>query len=159
MIVKKQEPIQISKEKHEELKKELMSRKSDIRKQISVRLIAAKDLGDLKENAEYHTARDDQGKNESRVKEIEEVLRIAEIISKPQPGGEVSLGSVVSIQKKGATMQQKYTVVGPQEADMAAGKISSQSPIGAALMGQKKDTQVTIISPGGSMEYTIISVA
>jgi transcription elongation factor GreA len=158
MFTEEKQTVLITKEKYADFEKELTDRKTKTRKAISVRLITAKDLGDLKENAEYHTARDDQGKNESRIQQIEEILRIAQIISKPKAGGEVSLGSVVTIQKEGVDATREYTVVDPEEADMATGKISIKSPIGSVLIGQSKNARVEVVTPGGIAEYTIISV-
>lgn len=144
---------QITAEGKAELEKELAELK-ERRLEISEKIAAARDYGDLSENAEYDAAREEQGIVETRVLEIEDILNNFEII-KPKSGGSVHVGSTVDL-KNGKKVT--YTIVGPVEADPMEGKISNESPIGAALMGKKSGDKVTIETPKGSMTYTIEAV-
>ena len=147
----------ITQERFDELAKEAEDRKSTVRMRISEALQAARELGDLKENAEYHDLRDQQGKNESRIQEIEAVLKHATIVTKGDSSS-VTLASTVTIQKKDTDIVRTYTVVGPQEADMGQGKLSSESPIGKALLGKAKGDLVEIETPKGITTYVILEI-
>lgn len=136
-----------------ELEKELAELK-ERRVEISEKIAAARDYGDLSENAEYDAAREEQGIVETRVLEIENILINHEII-KPKNGGTIRVGSTVDL-KNGHKMT--YTVVGPVEANPLEGKISNESPIGAALMGKKAGDKVTIQTPKGETTYTVEAV-
>ena len=136
-----------------ELENELRELKEQ-RTEISEKIAAARDYGDLSENAEYDAAREEQGIVETRILEIEGILMNYEII-KPKSGGTVHVGSTVDL-KNGKTVT--YTIVGPVEADPLEGKISNESPIGAALMGKKAGDKVTIETPKGNVTYTIEAV-
>lgn len=136
-----------------ELENELRELKEQ-RTEISEKIAAARDYGDLSENAEYDAAREEQGIVETRILEIEGILMNYEII-KPKSGGTVHVGSTVDL-KNGKTVT--YTIVGPVEADPLEGKISNESPIGAALMGKKAGDKVTIETPKGNVAYTIEAV-
>lgn len=131
---------------------ELKSRRGDIAEKIA----NARDFGDLSENAEYDSAREEQGLVESRIAEIEEIILNAEIIK----GGsttKVGLGSKVELTTGEKTVA--YHVVGPVEADPLEGKISNESPIGEALMGKKVGDKATITTPKGTTEYTIVTIS
>lgn len=131
---------------------ELKSRRGDIADKIA----EARDFGDLSENAEYDSAREEQGLVESRIAEIEDILLNAELIR----GGKtskVSLGSKVELKTGKKTVT--YSVVGPVEADPLEGKISNESPIGAALMGKKVGDTATITTPKGATTYEIVSIS
>lgn len=153
----------ITKERKIELEAELLNLKTSVRPEILKRLQFAKSLGDLSENAEYHASREEQGKNEDRIKEIEHILKNHEIIEKNE-SGEVGLASVVTVQKDGPNSAdgqakpQTFTIVGPAEADMAQGKLSSESPIGAALMGKKAGDTAEVTTPGGVSVFNILEV-
>jgi len=145
---------QITEEGKQELENELEELKSR-RGGIADKIAEARDFGDLSENAEYDSAREEQGLVESRIAEIEDILLNAEIIK----GGsktKVSLGSKVELKTGKKTMT--YTVVGPVEADPLEGKISNESPIGLALMGKKVGEKVTINTPKGEIEYEIVKI-
>lgn len=145
---------QITAEGRQELEKELTQLKGR-RGEIADRIAEARDYGDLSENAEYDSAREEQGVVETRIAEIEDILMNAEEI-KAKKGGKIHLGSRVTL-KNGTT--KEYTIVGPVEADPVNGKISDQSPIGVALMGKTEVDKVTISTPKGDVEYKIISVS
>ena len=145
---------QITEAGKNELKDELETLKGR-RGEIAEKIAEARDYGDLSENAEYDAAREEQGIVETRIAEIENILQNAAII-KGGISGQVGLGSVVELMTGSKTAV--YTVVGPVEADPLEGKVSNESPIGAALMGKKVDDIVEINTPKGKLEYKIISI-
>lgn len=145
---------QITDEGKSELEAELEELKGR-RGSIADKIAEARDFGDLSENAEYDSAREEQGLVESRIAEIEDILLNAEII-KAGKGSKVALGSKVELKTGDRTVT--YTVVGPVEADPLEGKISNESPIGVALMGKKVGDVVTINTPKGEIAYEIISI-
>ena len=145
---------QITEAGKNELKDELETLKGR-RGEIAEKIAEARDYGDLSENAEYDAAREEQGIVETRIAEIENILQNAAII-KGGIRGQVGLGSVVELMTGSKTAV--YTVVGPVEADPLEGKVSNESPIGAALMGKKVDDTVEINTPKGKLEYKIISI-
>jgi transcription elongation factor GreA len=150
------EPQYLSKEKHAELEAELINLKTVERKEVAATLDYAKSLGDLSENAEYQEARDRQADIEDRIKEVEGILKNALIVS-GRHTGTVDVGSKVTIKKTGGEAKE-YLLVGSEEADMQAGKISHLSPIGGALVGKKKGEMVKVSTPKGMVEYTIVDV-
>jgi transcription elongation factor GreA len=125
------------------------------RPQVADRIKHARELGDLSENAEYQSAREEQDRLESRIAELENVLRSVQIIKKPKSSGKVVLGSTVVL-KDGKTIT--YQVVGTMEADPSSGKISDESPIGKALMGKAVGDKVELKSPAGSHSYKVIEI-
>lgn len=156
----------ISKEKRAELEKELAYLKTDRRKELAENLQRARALGDLSENAEYHAAREEQGYSEDRIKQIEYTLKNAKIVddTKSKKAGVVSVGSKVEIKKKGdsgrwETKTRVIEIVGGEESDMLAGKVSYKSPLGAALMGQVEDVEISVITPKGEMKYKVVLVS
>ena len=146
--------FQLTESGKKELEKELAELKSR-RGAIAAKIAEARDYGDLSENAEYDSAREEQGLVESRIAEIEDVLLNAEIITASRSTS-VKLGSKVELKTGKKTMT--YHVVGPVEADPLEGKISNESPIGLALMGKKIGDIATISTPKGSIEYEVVKV-
>lgn len=147
----------LSKEKYKELGKELEQLKTTRRKEIAEKLEYAKSLGDLSENAEYHEAREDQANTEKRILELEELLKHAQVVEKHHSEN-VEVGSVVLVKKSGGKEEKRYQIVGSEEADSVAGKISHVSPLGSSLMGKKKGDKGSFQSPAGKVEYTIIEI-
>ena len=145
---------QITESGQRELERELEELKSR-RGEIADKIAAARDFGDLSENAEYDAAREAQGLLETRITEIETILQNASII---QAGGSstVTLGSTVELEANGRAVV--YTVVGPVEADPLEGKVSNESPIGQALMGKAVGDMVTISTPKGELAYTVVAL-
>lgn len=131
---------------------ELKGRRGDIADKIA----NARDFGDLSENAEYDSAREEQGLVESRISEIEDILLNAELI-KSGSKSKVSLGSKVELKTGGKTVS--YYLVGPVEADPLEGKISNESPIGVALMDKKVGDTATITTAKGDTSYEIIAIS
>jgi len=146
--------FQLTLEGKQELEQELEALKGQ-RGEAAERIANARDHGDLRENAEYDTARDEQARMETRIADIEEILQNAEII-KAKHGSTIQVGTTVELEIKGKKVV--YTVVGPVEADPLAGKISNESPIGQALLGKKVNDVVTIETPKGMVEYKIIAI-
>jgi transcription elongation factor GreA len=148
----------LTKEKYDELKKELEYLKTEKRKEVAEDLEYAKSLGDLSENAEYHEARDVQANTEDRISKLENLLKSAEIVSLHH-SEKVGVGSTVKIQKAGAKESREYKVVGTEEADMAQGKLSISAPLGEAMMGKKKGDSFSVVTPNGKISYTIVDIA
>lgn len=148
----------LSPEKFQELKDELDHLKNVERKKVTESLEYAKSLGDLSENAEYHEARDMQAKTESRISELETMLKSAVVISSNGKSDIVQAGSVIVIQKKGDKNKRQFTIVGSEESDIAAGKISYYSPIGTAVMGKKKGEEFNVRTPNGEVAYTLVEI-
>lgn len=147
----------LTKEKYEELVKELDNLKKVKRKEVAESLEYAKSLGDLSENAEYQEAREWQANIEDRIAKLESILKSAEIISSYH-GDTAGIGSTVTIQKQGETANKIYKIVGSEEADMSAGKLSNKSPIGSAIIGKKKGQTFSCGTPSGVVSYKIIEV-
>jgi transcription elongation factor GreA len=147
----------LSKEKYEELKKELQELQTVKRKEVAERLEYARSLGDLSENAEYHAARDEQGEVEARIEELDNLLKHAEII-KHRKSDTVEVGSTVTLKKDGDNTKIEYLIVGQEESDLAAGKISYQSPLGSAILGKTKKDKFSFETPKGDVNYTIVDV-
>ncbi len=145
---------QITDEGKKELEAELEELKGR-RGAIAEKIAEARDFGDLSENAEYDSAREEQGLVESRIAEIEDILLNAELI-KAGKSTKVMLGNRVELKTGEKTVV--YTIVGPVEADPLEGKISNESPIGDALMGQKVGDTVTINTPKGEIVYKIVKI-
>ena len=127
----------------DELKEELNKLLSQ-RGGVAERIRQARELGDLSENAEYQTAREEQDRLETRIREVGHILQNAQMIKKPKASGLVKLGSIVEL--KAGAKSQRFQVVGTIEADPLSGKISDESPIGKALLGKKVGDRVEIKS-------------
>ena len=148
----------LTKEKYNEIQKELEYLRTERRKEVADHLEYAKSLGDLSENAEYQEARDEQAEIEDRIAHLEHLLRNAKVVS-GKSTDTVDIGSHVTLQKKSKSSTQSYTLVGSEEADTASGKISVNSPIGEAVFGKKKGETVTAETPGGEKEFTIVDIS
>lgn len=146
---------QITEVGKKELEAELETLKGR-RGEIADKIAEARDYGDLSENADYDTAREDQALVETRIAEIEDILLNAEII-KAKSGSRISVGSTVELKSNGKTFI--YTLVGPVEADPLDGKISNESPIGEALMGKKVGETATITTPKGEVAYEVVKIS
>ena len=145
----------------ESLREELQHRKSVLRPEITQAIAEAREHGDLKENAEYHAAREQQGFNEGRIQEIEGKLADAQVIdiAKIPPGEKVIFGVTVSLIDADTEEAIDYKIVGEDEADLKSGKISVMSPIARALIGKQVGDVVVVSTPGGEREYEIEDVA
>jgi transcription elongation factor GreA len=124
---------------------------------IAERIKTAREFGDLSENAEYSSARQEQERTEARIAEIENILQNVKIISKPKGDSKVQLGSKVKL--KGGSITKEFQVVGTVEADPLNGKISDESPIGQALIGKKEGEEVEITTPAETRTYKIVDIS
>lgn len=150
--------IHITKEKFKAMETELEQLIAVGRNDMAERLDSAKALGDLKENAEYHQAREDQAIMEERITHIQHTLKHAQIIK----GGNhatVEIGAKVTIAKKGSSAKQEYQIVGSEEVDPSAGKLSFDAPLVAAMMGKNEGDFFTFKTPSGeTMEWKVVEV-
>lgn len=147
----------LSAEGLQKLQAELKDLKTVKRRELAARIEAAKALGDLAENAEYHEAKDVLGFIEGRILEIEDVLKNYEVIEAGvNTGGVVRIGSTVVVEFNGK--QKTFQIVGSNEADPLTGKISNESPIGDALLGATIGSSVSVDTPGGITVYKILEV-
>lgn len=144
----------------EKLRKELSELKSVIRPRIITAIAEAREHGDLKENAEYHAAREQQSFVEGRIAEIESKLSRSQIIdvSKLDVGGKVVFGATVELEDLETENVVTYKIVGEDEADIKEGLISVSSPIARALIGKQEEDVISFDAPSGVKEYEILSV-
>ena len=144
----------------ERLREELAHRKGALRQEIVEAIAEARAHGDLKENAEYHAARELQSFNEGRAQEIEARLADAQIIdvTKIEATGKVIFGSTVTLIDCNTDETIRYHIVGEDEADLKQNKLSVMSPIARALIGKMEDDVVTVSTPGGDREYEVSAV-
>lgn len=147
----------LTREKFNELEQELHTLKTTKRKEVAEALEYAKSLGDLAENQEYQEARDAQAILEDRIKRLELVLKSASIVS-AQSGGEVAVGSVITVEKGEDKGRKSYIIVGSEEANAALGKISIRSPLGLGAMGKKKGETFSFKTPSGTATYKIVDI-
>ncbi len=140
----------------EELKKELTELKTKRRLEVADRLRRAKELGDLSENSEYVEAREEQSIVESRIFEVEEMVKNAVLIKKDEGDKTVQVGSTVNVKKD--DKESKFSIVGSNESKPEAGLISNESPLGKAFLNKKAGDVVKVNTPKGEVTYKIISV-
>ncbi len=151
--------VYVTEEGLQKIKAELDHLKSDKREELALKLEAAIAQGDLKENADYHVAKDEQGFVESRIKDLEDSLRRAQVIEDPGPSDTVQVGSTVTVVEDGFDEEETYYIVGAHEADPGNGRISNESPIGKALLGSKIGQVVSATTPGGEIRFQIQAIA
>ena len=156
----KQKEFFLTSEGYLELETELNYLKTDKRNEVLNSLKEARALGDLSENAEYDSAREEQAKLEARIKEVEYILEHATIIDDAQTEKDkVTIGSIVSLQYDGDDEVEEYRIVGSQEADPFNNKISNESPIAMAILGKKVGDMAEVDSPNGTYKVKIVKVA
>ncbi len=148
-----------TKEGLEKLQAELNTLKTKGRKDIAKQIAEARDKGDLSENAEYDAAKDAQGHLEAKIAQLGNILSNARLIDESKlDNSSVSILSKVTIKNKKTGASMTYVLVSEEEADLKAGKISTQSPIGKGLLGKKKGDMATIKTPAGTLEFEITSI-
>lgn len=148
----------ITPEGFEKITEELRILKYVRRKDIASKIERAKELGDLSENAEYQEAKDEQAFTEGRILELETLLNTATVVSAPTAGTkQVSIGSKVTVKQNGD--ERVYAIVGANEADPAAGKISNESPLGRSLIGRQVGESFEVQVPKGTVTYTVVEIA
>jgi transcription elongation factor GreA len=139
------------------LNEELKVLKEDRRKEVIERIQEAISHGDLSENADYAQAKEEQSFIEGRIQEIEDMLKNAEIIAHNGNSNHVSVGSTVTVKVNGKELA--YTIVGSNEANPSAGKISNESLVGKSLLGAKLGQKVQVQTPAGSTDYEVVSIS
>ena len=151
------ELLKYTQEGFEKLKQEYDFRTKEERERIKVAIAEARSFGDLSENAEYDEARNEQAKNEARIKELEEMIQHAVVVDETQFDAEVvGLGSSVKVEKNGVEVE--YKIVGSNEADPFANKISDMSPVGRGLIGARTGDTVEITVPSGVISLKVLDV-
>jgi transcription elongation factor GreA len=149
------EGVQLTPEGHTRLQEELRHLTEERRPEVIERIKRARELGDLKENADYTAAREEQSFLEGRIQAIEGQLRFAVVVA-PTDGSRVALGSRVTIEQDGES--QTFTIVGPAESDPSSGRISSVSPVGKALLGRAEGEEAVVVTPRGQSRYRVVSI-
>jgi len=152
------QPIYLTAEGVENLRQELDYLVNVKRLALTERLRKAIQQGDLSENADYITAKEEQGFLEGRIQQIETMLRQTVIIQENGPKDEVALGGLVTVAEAGADGAETFRIVGPAEADPADGKVSDESPLGQALLGRRVGDTVTVEAPGGEIVFQIVAI-
>ncbi|GIV79568.1 MAG: transcription elongation factor GreA [Litorilinea sp.] len=152
-------PVYLTAEGLQKIKEELEYLTTVRRKEVAQMIAEAKAEGDISENAGYDEAKTAQGFLEGRIRELENILKNAQVIDESaQPADEIALGRTVIVREVGTDYEETYTIVGSLEADPANGRISNQSPIGKALLGKKVGESVTVNSPGGEIVFEILKI-
>ncbi len=149
-------PVLLTKEGLDKLQSELEELLTVRRGEIAERIKYAKNFGDITENAEYEDAKNEQGMLEGRILTLEAMIRNAVIIEQDVQAGVVQVGSTVEVKDDDGV--QAFTIVGPAEVDVTAGKISMESPVGKALLGRRVGDRVDVQSPGGARQLRVVSV-
>ena len=152
------EATYLTREGEDELRRELKRLIEVRRPEFARKLQVAAAQGDLKENADYHDAKEQLGFIEGRVQQIEEILQTAIVVAASGPSDEVQIGSTVVIMEDGEDEEEEYKIVGSAEANPRERKISQKSPIGAALMGKKKGAKVRVKTPDGRIRFKILEI-
>lgn len=146
----------VTEEGLKKLQDELQRLKTVRRREVAEAIQRAKEQGDLSENAEYVDAKEEQGLVEQHIAELEAALKSVEVIRKDADDGAVSVGDTVTLQWNGE--EKSYTIVGANEADPTAGRISNESPLGTALLGKRAGERATIRTPSGPKEAQILRI-
>ena len=147
----------LTQEGKEKLEQELHFLETEKRAEIGDRIRVAREFGDISENSEYDDAKNEQGMMEARIAEIGRILSEATVVEAPKRSSKVTIGSTVTVDMGGR--ERVFTIVGGAEADVAAGKISNESPVGAALLGNKKGDEIETTGPTGRViKMTILKI-
>ncbi|MGI1662882.1 transcription elongation factor GreA [Palleronia sp. KMU-117] len=152
------EKIPLTRAGHSALSDELKKLKSVERPAVIQAIAEARAHGDLSENAEYHAAREKQSFIEGRVKEIEGILALAEVIDTSKLSGPIKFGATVRLVDEDTDEERTYQIVGEPEADIEAGRLNIRSPLARALIGKEEGDSVEVRTPGGDKSYEILSV-
>jgi len=137
----------LTQEGKEKLEEELHYLETEKRAEIGERIKVAREFGDISENSEYDDAKNEQGMMEARIAEISRILSEATVVNTPKRSNKVNIGSTVTVNMGGR--ERVFTIVGGAESDVAAGKISNESPVGSALLGHKKGDTIEATGPTG----------
>jgi transcription elongation factor GreA len=143
----------------EALKTELARLEGEARRDMARRIKVARELGDLSENAEYHIAKEDQAHLETKIARLNQRLRAARVVEAPAASDVVVFGTTVTVADDESGREATYTLVGPTEADLSAGKLSSESPMAKALMGRRPGDQVDVHTPRGVRRQRVVRLS
>ncbi|HEV7882014.1 MAG TPA: transcription elongation factor GreA [Solirubrobacteraceae bacterium] len=153
------EPEQITAEGLAALRAEIEDLETRARAEMAERIKAARELGDLKENAEYHIAKDDQAHLETKIQRLSQRLRAARVVERRAATDVVAFGSTVGVVDESSGRALEFTLVGPTEADLTSGRLSAESPVARALVGARAGDVVSVETPGGERRYRVDRVA
>lgn len=153
-----QQPVYLTAGGLEDLRREFEHLVNVKRPALADRLHRAIQQGDLSENADYTTAKEEQGFLEGRIQQIEVMLRNATIIEENNSSDLVALGSRVAVVEQGFEEAETYRIVGPAEADPTKGYVSNESPLGMALLGRRVGDAVTVVAPAGNIVFRVIAI-
>ena len=143
---------------HSALEIELKTLKTDERPAIIKAIAEAREHGDLSENAEYHSAREKQSFIEGRIKELEAILSLAEVIDPAKLSGTIKFGATVTLVDEDTDEEKTYQIVGEHEANIEAGLLNIKSPIARALIGKEEGDSVEVRTPGGERAYEVLNI-
>jgi transcription elongation factor GreA len=152
------EKIPMTRRGFDALDEELKQLKTEARPAVIRDIAEARAHGDLSENAEYHAAREKQGFIEGRIKELEGILSLAEVIDPAKLSGAVKFGATVQLVDEDSEEEKTYQIVGEVEANIEAGLLNIRSPLARALIGKDEGDSVDVVTPGGQRSYEILSV-
>lgn len=152
------EKIPLTREGHNALNDELKHLKTVERPAIIRAIAEAREHGDLSENAEYHSAREKQSFIEGRIKEIEGILSLADVIDPTRLSGTIKFGATIQIVDEDTDEERSYQIVGEAEADIEAGKLNIKSPLARALIGKDVGDSVDVRTPGGTRSYEVLDI-
>jgi transcription elongation factor GreA len=146
----------VTKDGFKKLKDELEERKTTLRQNIAKEIKEAKEQGDLSENAEYAEAKSQQTENESRISELEMIIKNSQIVEHDNGTKGIQIGSTFKVKWNGS--EAEFKIVGSNEADPLVFKISNESPMGKSFLGKKKGDEVTVETPGGKVKYKVLDL-
>ena len=152
------EKIPLTRAGFERLEAELKKLKTEDRPAIIRAISEAREHGDLSENAEYHSAKEKQSFIEGRIKELESVISLAEVIDPSKLSGAIKFGATVKLVDEDTDEEKTYQIVGEYEADLEAGRLNIKSPLARALIGKEEGDSVEVRTPGGEKSYEILDV-
>jgi transcription elongation factor GreA len=151
--------IILTREGYTKLKREIEDLSPTRRREIAERIKSAREFGDIAENAEYDSAKNEQAHLEARIALLEERLKGARVVTKKEiKSGEVSIGTKVRLRDVKANKTVEYHIVGSAEANPAENKLSNESPVGKAIMGKKKGETVEVTAPRGTIKFKIMDI-
>lgn len=159
MTMEENKAVLLTQEGYDKLEKELNYLRTEKRAEVAERIKIALGFGDLSENSEYDEAKTAQAENEAKIADLENKIRYAKIIDESEIDTKtVQVGNIVKIYDMEFEEEETYTIVGSTEVDLSQNKISNESPIGAALMGAKKNQIVEVNAPAGIIKYKVLSI-
>jgi transcription elongation factor GreA len=152
------EKLPMTRAGHAALESELKTLKSEERPAVIKAIAEARELGDLKENAEYHSAREKQGFIEGRIKELEGILGLVEVIDPSKLSGPIKFGATVTLVDEDTDEEKTWQIVGEHEANIEKGLLNIKSPIARALIGKEEGDSVEVRTPGGDKSYEVLKI-